>query len=185
MHPRLELVTGCVIVIAAVAARFVSLAGFGLDSLVEIFASVVVVWQLMESGVAGEKRAFCLIGVAFFLLALYVLGQLVVKLLTGTRPATSALGIGWLAAMLVAMLLLAYGKRITGHALDNPVLSTEAHVTLIDAVLATVVLAGLVLNATFGWWIADPLARLVIVCYGSKEDWTAWQEGRDTALEGR
>ncbi len=175
-------VVGCLIVIAAaVAARSVALAGFGLDSVIEIFASVVVVWQLTGASAAREKRALRLIGVAFFALALYVLAQLGVTLLTGTRPATSPLGIIWLAATLVAMLLLAYGKRVTGRALGNPVLTTEAHVTLIDALLAAAVLVGLVLNALFGWWLADPLAGLVIVYYGIKEGRTAWHEGGEPA----
>ncbi len=59
-------------------------------------------------------------------------------LVAGIRPETSTLGIGWLAATLLAMLALAYGKRVTGRALANPVLTTEGHVTLIDAFLAAV-----------------------------------------------
>ena len=72
------------------------------------------------------------------------------------------------------MLLLAWGKGITGRQLGNPVLQTESHVTLIDAVLAASVLVGLILNAIAGWWWADPLAGLVIVYYGIKEGWAAW-----------
>ncbi len=175
-------VVGCAIVIAAaLAARSVALAGFGLDSVIEIFASVVVVWQLTGASRERERRALRLIGVAFFLLALYVFGQFIVTLVTQTRPDTSPLGIGWLAATLVAMLCLAYGKRMTGRALGNPVLTTEAHVTLIDALLAAAVLVGLVLNALFGWWLADPLAGLVIVYYGIKEGRTAWHEGGEPA----
>lgn len=177
-------VVGCLIVIAAaIAARSVALAGFGLDSVIKIFASVVVVWQLTGASRERERRALRLIGIAFFLLALYVLGQLIVTLLTRTRPDTSLLGIGWLAATLIAMLVLAYGKRVTGRALGNPVLATEAHVTLIDALLAAAVLVGLVLNALLGWWLADPLAGLVIVYYGFKEGRAAWHEGRE-GLEG-
>ncbi len=53
---------------------------------------------------------------------------------------------------------LAYGKHHTGTRLGNPVLTTEARVTLVDAVLAVAVLAGLVVNAALGWWWADPAA---------------------------
>jgi divalent metal cation (Fe/Co/Zn/Cd) transporter len=172
-------VVGCVIVLAAIAARSVALAGFGLDSVIEIFASVVVVWQLTGASAAREQRALRLIGVAFFLLALYIVGQFAYTLLSRTRPDTSALGIAWLAATLIAMLLLAYGKRMTGHAVGNPVLMTEGHVTLIDALLAAAVLAGLVLNALFGWWLADLLAGLVIVYYGFREGVEAWPAGHD------
>ena len=175
-------VVGCVIVIAAaIAAHSVALAGFGLDSVIEIVASVVVAWQLTGASHERERQALRLIGLAFFALAVYIVGQLAVTFLTGTHPATSPLGIAWLAATLVAMLLLAYGKRITGKALGNRVLSTEANVTLIDALLAAAVLVGLVLNALFGWWLADPLAGLVIVYYAIKEGRAAWREGHDAS----
>lgn len=168
-------VVGVVIVVAAaVAARSVALAGFGLDSLIEIFASVVVVWQLNGADKHREHRALRLIGAAFFALAVYLLGQEAFTLISGIRPTTSIGGIGWLAATLIAMLLLAWGKGVTGRQLGNPVLQTESHVTLIDALLAAAVLVGLVLNALLQWWWADPLAGLVIVYYGIKEGWAAW-----------
>jgi len=168
-------VVGVVIVVAAaLAARSVALAGFGLDSLIEIFASVIVVWQLTGINQHRERRALRLIGGAFFALAVYILGQEAFTVIAGIRLTTSVGGIVWLAATLIAMLLLAQGKRITGRQLGNPVLATEAHVTLIDAYLAAAVLVGLILNAVAGWWWADPLAGLVIVYYGVKEGWAAW-----------
>lgn len=168
-------VVGVVIVAtAAFAARSVALAGFGLDSLIEIFASVIVVWQLKGVNQHRERRALRLIGGAFFALAVYILAQEAVTILAGVRPTTSLAGIVWLAATFIAMLLLARGKGVTGQQLGNPVLQTESRVTLIDAALAAAVLIGLVLNAVAGWWWADPLAGLVIVYYGVKEGWTAW-----------
>ena len=158
-----------IIVIAAYRARSVALAGFGLDSLIEIFASIVVVWQLLGIHQQRERLALRLIGFAFFALALYILAQIAVVLLTQTRPAPSIAGIVWLAATFIAMLLLAYGKRVTGKQLGNVVLMTEGHVTLIDAYLAGSVLIGLILNALFGLWWADLLASLVIVYYGIRE----------------
>lgn len=169
-------VVGVVVVaVAAVAARSIALAGFGLDSLIEIFASVVVVWELTGAPKEREERALRLIGAAFFALALYILVQSAALLLNGARPHTSPLGIFWLAATLGAMLLLSWGKRVTGRQLGNPVLSKEGYVTLIDALLAAAVFFGLVLNAVFGWWWADPLAGLVIVYYGIKEGIGAWR----------
>lgn len=166
-----------VVVLAAIAAHSVALAGFGLDSLIEIFASVIVVWQLTGANKDRERPALRLIGGAFVALALYILGQTAYTLLTRSHPAPSLGGIVWLAATLIAMLLLSRGKRVTGRQLGNPVLMTEAHVTLIDAALAAAVLAGLILNALLGWWWADPLAGLVIVYYGFKEGWAAWHDG--------
>jgi divalent metal cation (Fe/Co/Zn/Cd) transporter len=169
-------VVGVVIVaVAAYNARSVALAGFGLDSLIEIFASVIVVWQLLGVNQQRERLALRLIGEAFFALALYILAQITVTLLTRTHPAPSIGGIVWLAATFMAMLFLAYGKRVMGKQLGNVVLMTEGHVTLIDAYLAGAVLIGLILNALFSWWWADPLASLVIVYYGIKEGIHTWR----------
>jgi divalent metal cation (Fe/Co/Zn/Cd) transporter len=171
-------VVGSVLVLAAaVAARSVALAGFGLDSLIEIVASLVVVWQLQEmQAVERERRALRVIGVAFLLLGVYIAGQSIYVLVTGVRPHHSLLGIVWLALTAAVMFALAAGKRATGHALGNRVLQTEARVTVIDGLLATAVLIGLVLNAAIGWWWADPAAAFVIVYYGLREGRQALRE---------
>jgi divalent metal cation (Fe/Co/Zn/Cd) transporter len=168
-------VIGTVIVLlAALQAGSAALAGFGLDSAIEIFASVVVVWQLKGLEQGRESLALKLMGTAFIALAVYVLVQSVWTLLANAHPAPSPLGIVWLAVTCTVMLLLAWGKLVTGRQLGNLVLTTEARVTLIDAALAGAVLIGVGLNAVFGWWWADPLAGLVIVYYGLTEGRAAW-----------
>ena len=123
-------VVGCVVVLAAAyTARSVALAGFGLDSLIEILASVVVIWQLRGVGRDRERTAMRIIGVAFLLLAGYIAAQSAYVLIAGARPHPSSVGIAWTAATVVAMLLLAAGKDRTGRELHNPVLTTEARVT--------------------------------------------------------
>jgi divalent metal cation (Fe/Co/Zn/Cd) transporter len=168
-------VVGVVILaLAAYRARSVALIGFGLDSLIEIFASVVVLWELTGASEDRERRALRLIGSAFFVLALYLLVQAVIVLVNHAQPAPSPLGIAWLVVTALAMFGLAWGKRVTGRQLGNPVLTKEAGVTIVDGLLAVAILIGLVLNAGFGWWWADPVASLVIVGYGLREGWTAW-----------
>jgi len=166
-----------VLAVAAIHARSVALAGFGLDSLIEIGASSVVIWELSGAGEARQRRALRLIGGAFLALAAYLAIQSSVVLITGFRPRPSPPGIVWTAVTAAVMFALAAGKANVGRALDNPVLLTEGRVTLIDGLLATVILTGLVLNAALGWWWADPLAGLVLVYY-------AIIEGR-AALAGR
>lgn len=158
-----------VLAIAAIRARSVALAGFGLDSLIEIGASTVVLWELSGTGEDRQRRALRLIGGAFLALAAYLTGQAIVVLATGYHPGHSPLGIAWTAVTAAAMFALAAGKARTGRQLDNPVLVTEGRVTLIDGILAVAVLAGLVLNAAAGLWWADPLAALVIVFYALRE----------------
>jgi divalent metal cation (Fe/Co/Zn/Cd) transporter len=120
--------------VAAVAARSVALAGFGLDSLIEIGASTVVLWELSGTGEDRQRRALRLIGGAFVALAAYLSIQSVLVLVTGHRPGPSALGITWTALTAAAMFALAAGKARTGRALGNPVLMTEGRVTLADGV---------------------------------------------------
>ncbi|MGC2649500.1 MAG: cation transporter [Candidatus Cybelea sp.] len=171
-------VVGVVLVLwAAFAAKSVALVGFGLDSLIEIVASIIVVWQLTGVDSHREQRGLRLIGAAFFALAVYVLVQSSYVLMLQLRPSPSPGGMAWLALTVIVMLALAYGKHITGDKLANPVLSTEARVTLIDAILAFAVLLGLALNAGVGWWWADPIAGLIIVYYGFCEGFHTWNEG--------
>ncbi len=165
-----------VVIYAALKAHSVALAGFGLDSLIEIGASTVVIWELTGVGKNREKAALRLIGAAFFALALYILVQSARSLYIQQKPDTSALGIVWLIVTFAVMAALAQGKRTTGTKLNNLVLLTEGRVTLVDAYLAAAVLLGLVLNTLLGWWWADPLAGLVIVFYGVKEGHHAWKE---------
>jgi divalent metal cation (Fe/Co/Zn/Cd) transporter len=158
-----------VLAVAAISARSVALAGFGMDSLIEIGASTVVIWELSATGEDRQRRGLRLIGCAFAALAAYLLVQSTVVLATGYHPRHSVLGIAWTSVTAVAMFALAYGKSHTGGALGNPVLQTEGRVTLVDGVLATAVLVGLVLNAALGWWWADPAAGYVLVCYAARE----------------
>jgi hypothetical protein len=158
-----------IVLAAAVAARSVALAGFGLGSVIEILASAVAIWQLRGVDQGRERRAMRIIGLAFLALAAYITIQSGYVLATASHPHPSQVGIAWLGLTVAAMFALAIGKARTGRALANPVLETEARVTLIDGYLAAAVLLGLVLNATLGWWWADPLAGFVIVYYGIRE----------------
>jgi divalent metal cation (Fe/Co/Zn/Cd) transporter len=158
-----------VLAFAAISARSVALAGFGLDSLIEIGASTVVIWELSGTGEDRRRRALKLIGIGFGLLAVYLLVQSTWVLASGSRPHRSPLGIGWTAMTSAVMFALAAGKTRTGDALDNPVLKTEGRVTLIDGLLAAAVLLGLLLNSLAGLWWADPAAGYVLVYYALRE----------------
>lgn len=170
-----------VLAVAAIDARSVALAGFGLDSLIEIGASAVVVWELSGTGALRQRRALRLIGVAFAALAVYLAVQSTLVLATGARPHHSPTGIGWTALTALVMFALAFGKTRTGRALGNRVLATEGRVTLVDGVLATTVLTGLLLNALLGWWWADPLAGYALVGYAGREVRTIRRETREAA----
>jgi divalent metal cation (Fe/Co/Zn/Cd) transporter len=162
-----------VLAIGAIEARSVALAGFGLDSLIEIGASTVVLWELANVAKERQRRAMRLIGSSFVALVVYLAVQSTLVLAARFHPHHSVLGIVWTAVTATAMFALAAGKARTGAALDNPVLRTEGRVTFVDGILATAVLKGLMLNAAVGWWWADPAAGYVIVYYGAREAWAA------------
>ncbi|MEZ5169534.1 MAG: cation transporter [Acidimicrobiia bacterium] len=169
-----------VLVAAAVSARSVALAGFALDSGIEIYASLIVVWHLRGSADAErEHRAVRRIGTAFLGLAAFIAAQTVATLAAGIRPDSSALGIGWLSVTVVAMYGLAAAKRSTGRETENVVLLTEAEVTFVDGSLALAILVGLVLNAALGWWWADLAGGVVLIGYGVKEGLEALRRAAD------
>jgi divalent metal cation (Fe/Co/Zn/Cd) transporter len=158
-----------VLAILAVTASSVALIGFGLDSLIEIGASAVVLWELAGTGEARQRRALRLIGLAFVALAVYLAAQSTWALAVGHHAGASLPGIVWTAVTALVMVALAVGKGATGRALGNAVLISESRVTFVDALLAVAVLLGLLLNLAVGWWWADPVAAYVIVFYAARE----------------
>jgi divalent metal cation (Fe/Co/Zn/Cd) transporter len=158
-----------VLAFAAVVARSVALAGFGLDSVIEIGASCVVLWELADASSSRQRRALRFIGIAFLALATYLGVQSTVVLGVGFRPHHSPLGVAWTAVTALTMFALAGAKSKVGARLGNHVLIAEGRVTMIDGVLATAVLLGLLLNILVGWWWADPVTGYVIVYYAIRE----------------
>jgi divalent metal cation (Fe/Co/Zn/Cd) transporter len=158
-----------VLAYAAIAARSVALAGFGLDSVIEIGASTVVLWELADVAQNRQHKSMRMIGSAFVALSIYLAVQSTIVLAAGFRPRHSPIGIVWTGVTALVMFALATGKARIGAALNNPVLKAEGRVTMIDGILATAVLTGLILNSFVGWWWADPAAGYVILYYAIRE----------------
>ncbi|HEV8419897.1 MAG TPA: cation transporter [Actinomycetota bacterium] len=169
---------------AAIALTFGFLAGslaltaFGIDSVIEVFAAVVVLIELRGHERQGEEhgpaRIFLgLIGGSFFLLATYVLIQATWDLLAQARPDPSIPGIVLTSASLATMWFLAMAKHRTGHRINCRPLIADSQETRLCALLSAVTLAGLVLNAIFGWWWADPVAALGIAVLAGVEGYEA------------
>ncbi len=170
-----------VLAVTALSARSVALAGFGFDSLVEIGASTVVVWELRDVYGSRRRRALGFIGVAFIVLSAYLVVLTATMFIRDVHPHHSPGGIIWTALTAAAMFTLAFFKARTGHALDNPVLITEGRVTFVDGLLASAVLLGLIANAILGWWWADPAAGIVIVYYALRESREALTHYREAS----
>ena len=168
-------IEGVIAVGAGIADGSLALVGFGLDSFIEVFAGVVVLWQLRGVAEEREARALRLIALTFFVLAGYVVAEGVRDLLTGNEAGESTVGIVLAGVSLVVMPLLAWAKLRTGRELGNPVIMADSTETALCAYLSAILLGGLVLNATYGWWWADTLAAFGIAALALREGLEAWR----------
>ncbi|HEX6130327.1 MAG TPA: cation transporter [Actinomycetota bacterium] len=149
-----------------IAAASLALIGFGADSLIEVFASAVVVWHVRPRHAEDDPRrtalALRLVAVAFVALAVVLASFAVRDLVTGRRADASPVGIAYLVAAAIVMFGLAIRKRRVAVALASAPLRSEATLTFLDGVLCVLTLTGLALNAALGWWWADPAAALFV-----------------------
>jgi len=162
------------------AAGSLALVGFGTDSIIEVFASSIVIWHMRPHAdherVERERRALRLVAVAFLLLAIALLVASSRDLITGREPGESIFGIWYLAVTAVVMFGLAIWKRRVADGLNSSPLHSEATMTFLDGVLSTLTLTGLSLNAWAGWWWADPLAALIVAIAALNEARENWVE---------
>ncbi len=162
-----------------VVASSLALIGFGTVSIVEVFASSVVVWHIRIGERDHPERtrlALRLIAAAFLVLAVVLAVAAVNDLVTGRRADESPAGIVYLAMAATVMFSLAFAKRRTANRLDSAPLHSEAAVTFLDGVLSTTTLVGLALNAWLGWWWADPAAALLVALAAVGEARETWNE---------
>jgi divalent metal cation (Fe/Co/Zn/Cd) transporter len=170
-----------------VQAGSLALIAFGLDSVVEIFASTVVIRSLHDNRIdPGDRRvhrALRLIAVAFWVLATFLTVMSVRALIGQDRPESSPIGIVYLAVTACVMFGLAGLKRTTARALGSEPLQAEAGMTFLDGCLSTSVLAALALNASLGWWWTDPIAALLVAAAAANEGIGHWRESAPHAVE--
>ena len=162
---------------AGVAAGSVALVGFGADSLIEVFSGSVIAW--LFSGGRGasedaERRARRLIALSYFVLAAYIVAASVRDLIGGHHPQPSWVGIALAAVTAATMPILARAKRRVGGKLGSAATTAEAEQNQICAYLSIALLVGLLANALFGWWWADPAAALVIAAIAIHEGREGW-----------
>ena len=170
-------VEGAVAITAALTAGSVALLGFGLDSVIEALASVIVIWRFTGDrrlSDQAEQRAQRLVAVSFFLLAPYVAQDAIRALIAGDHPSISWVGIGLSISSLILMPLLGRAKQRIGSGLGSGATAGEGTQNLLCAYLAAGVLAGLIVNAAFGWWWADPVIALGIAGLAVKEGRETW-----------
>ena len=162
-----NVVEAIVSLVSGVLAGSVALVGFGVDSVIEVSASAAAQWRLRVDDHASRERVERVthraIGVSFLALALYVALDSGKSLWFGERPDRSIAGIVILTMSVIVMPVLARAKRRVARGLNSRALGADATQTSLCAWLSAIALAGVALNAAFGWWWADPLAALAMV----------------------
>jgi len=165
---------GLVAVGAGVFAGSISLVGFGIDSFIEVTSGSVLLWRMSVDANVGdrernEKRALRIVGLCFLLLAVYIAFESGNDLWFKRAPEQSIPGIVLACVSLVVMPLLSRSKRKVGHALNSAAMHADAKQAQFCTYLSAILLVGLILNAVFGLWWADPIAALIMVPIIAKE----------------
>jgi len=173
-----NLVEGIVAVSSGAIAGSIALVGFGIDSFIEMSSGAIMLWRLRsESSGANaeqvEQRALRLVGISFFLLAAYVAVDSVKSVVQRAASEHSPVGIGLAISSLLVMPWLAHQKRRAAGTLNSNALHADSRQTSLCAYLSAILLGGLLLNALFGWWWADPVAGLAMVPIVAREGWQA------------
>ena len=162
-----NLLEGLVAVGAGIIAGSPSLVGFGFDSFIESTSGTVLLWRLRvddeETRERREQIALRLVGASFMLLAAYVAYDSITTLVWRESPERSYIGIGLTLVSLIVMPLLARSKRRVAVQIKSRALEADSKQTDLCVYLSAISLGGLVLNAAFGWWWADPVAALVMI----------------------
>jgi divalent metal cation (Fe/Co/Zn/Cd) transporter len=163
-----NLAEGVVAVASGAISGSVALLGFGIDSLVEMASGGALLWRLHAERRGGdaaavERRALRLVGISFLLLALYVAIDSLKSLVQREAPEHSAAGICIAVLALIVMPWLARQKRRAAAELNSGALQADSRQSSLCAYLSAILLGGLLLNATLGWWWADPAAGLAMV----------------------
>jgi divalent metal cation (Fe/Co/Zn/Cd) transporter len=171
-------VEGAVAISAGLVASSIALVGFGLDSVIEGFASLVIVWRFSRSRMfssAAETRAQKLVALQFFLLAPYVAVESVRALIGGERPDETWVGIALAASSVVLMPLLGVAKQRIADEIGSAATKGEGRQNMLCAYLAAALLVGLIGNAVAGAWWLDPGVGLLIAGVAIKEGLEAWR----------
>ena len=171
-------VEGAVAITAGLVASSVALVGFGLDSAIEGFASVVIVWRFTGRRVFSEhaeQRAQKLVAIQFFLLAPYVGVESVRALIGGEHPDETWVGIGLAISSVILMPMLGIAKQRLADQLGSAATKGEGRQNMLCAYLAGALLLGLLGNLIAGAWWLDPIVGLLIAGVALKEGREAWR----------
>ena len=159
---------GLIAIVAGVIAGSIALVGFGFDSFIEVTSGVTLIWRLRADVDEArrervEEISLRIVGVCFVVLAVYVSYDSIKSLISREAPEESFVGIGLAAVSLIIMPLLVRATRKVARGIKSSALMADSKQTELCTYLSAILLGGLLLNALFGWWWADPVAALIMV----------------------
>jgi len=159
---------GLIAIISGLFAGSIALVGFGVDSIIEVTSGLGLVWRLRSDVIPArreraERLSLRIVGVCFIALAIYIGADAVMSLVHSEAPSESIPGIALATGSLIVMPLLARAKRRVAARINSPALTADARQTQLCTYLSAILLGGLLLNAVFGWWWADPAAALIML----------------------
>jgi divalent metal cation (Fe/Co/Zn/Cd) transporter len=165
---------GLIAVAAGAVAGSISLVGFGIDSFIEVISGTTLLWRMtvdadVQRRDRNERLSLRIVGICFFFLAVYVAYESCSDLISMKVPGHSISGIILACISLVVMPILSRAKKKVGYELRSAAMSADARQTDFCVYLSAILLSGLLLNATLGWWWADPAAALIMVPIIAKE----------------
>jgi divalent metal cation (Fe/Co/Zn/Cd) transporter len=164
---------GLIAIGAGLIAGSIALIGFGFDSIIEVTSGAVLLWRLHSDVDRNREQvemlALRIVGLCFLALALYVSYDSIKSLINREPPEESLAGIVLALASLIVMPLLVRAKRKVARGIRSGAMAADAKQTELCTYLSAILLGGLLLNALFGWWWADPIAALVMAPIITKE----------------
>ena len=165
---------GLIAVVAGTVAGSISLVGFGIDSFIEVISGATLLWRMtvdadVQSRERNERLSLRIVGICFFSLAAYIAYKSCSDFIARKAPEHSIPGIILACASLVVMPILSRAKKKVGYKLRSAAMNADARQTDFCVYLSAILLSGLLLNATLGWWWADPAAALIMVPIIAKE----------------
>ncbi len=180
---------GVVAVVAGLVAGSISLVGFGIDSLIEVTSGAALLWRMsvdadVDHRERNERLALRTVGLCFIALAAYIACESIGDLTRREVPEHSVPGIVLACVSLPVMSLLSRAKRKVGTALGSAAMRADAKQTDFCVYLSAILLGGLLLNALFGLWWADPVAALIMAPIIAKEGFAdIWGKGCHDCLQ--
>jgi len=165
---------GLVAVVAGVVAGSISLVGFGIDSFIEVTSGATLLWRMsvdynVQKRERNERLSLKIVGACFIALAIYIAYEAITDLIGRKTPEHNLPGIVLACVSLIVMPMLSRAKKKVGKQLGSKAMEADAKQTDFCVYLSAILLTGLVLNITMGWWWADPVAGIVMTPIIAKE----------------